>query len=157
LFPIVSVEATGVCIPTDNSEISLAAVNKSPGHAWIDADIIELLIFKHKSILADDLNAKHGFWNTVVSNSSAMKLLSDVNEFGISAPQCCSHYSTAGNGNILTIVVHQNIRLSGVFVCDILDSYHLPIVFHVLDHIKTKNLLDQLKHSHTGNVLKPCL
>jgi hypothetical protein len=55
-----------------------------------------------------------------------------------------------GNGDILIIVVHQNIRLSVVILSDILDSYHLPIVFHVLDHIKTKNLLDQLKNSTLG-------
>jgi hypothetical protein len=37
---LVSLEATGVCIPIDNSEILLAAVYKSPGRAWIDADIL---------------------------------------------------------------------------------------------------------------------
>jgi hypothetical protein len=42
--PLVSIEATGVCIPTGNSEVLLAAVCKSPGHAWNDADIIELLV-----------------------------------------------------------------------------------------------------------------
>jgi hypothetical protein len=40
LPPLVSIEATGVCIPIGNSEILLAAVHKSPGRAWIDADII---------------------------------------------------------------------------------------------------------------------
>jgi hypothetical protein len=38
---LVSVEATGVCIPLGNSEILLAAVYKSPGRAWNDADITE--------------------------------------------------------------------------------------------------------------------
>jgi hypothetical protein len=33
LPPLVSVEATGVCIPTGNSKVLLAAVCKSPGHA----------------------------------------------------------------------------------------------------------------------------
>jgi hypothetical protein len=42
LPPIVSVEATGVCIPIGNSEALLAAVYKSPGRAWSDADITEL-------------------------------------------------------------------------------------------------------------------
>jgi hypothetical protein len=90
LSPIVSVEATGVCIPTANSEISLAAVYKSPDHASIHVDINELLIFIHKSILAGDLNAEHQFWNSAVSNPSAAKLLFDVNEFGVSVPQCCT-------------------------------------------------------------------
>jgi hypothetical protein len=34
LPPLVSVEATGVCIPIGNSEVLLAAVYKSPGRAW---------------------------------------------------------------------------------------------------------------------------
>jgi hypothetical protein len=70
LPPLVSIEATGVCMPIGNSEVLLAA-----GHAWNDADIIELLSFRHKSLLAGDLNAKHPFWNSIVSNSSGAKLL----------------------------------------------------------------------------------
>jgi exonuclease III len=56
---LVSVEATGVCIPTGNSEVLLAPVYKSPGRSWSDADFIELLSFRCRSILAGDLNAKH--------------------------------------------------------------------------------------------------
>ncbi|PNF29728.1 hypothetical protein B7P43_G12159 [Cryptotermes secundus] len=52
LPPLVSVEATGVCIPIGNSEVLLAAVYKSPGRAWSDANITELLSFRRKSILA---------------------------------------------------------------------------------------------------------
>jgi exonuclease III len=37
LPPLISVEATGVCIPVGNSEVLLAAVYKSPGKSWIDA------------------------------------------------------------------------------------------------------------------------
>jgi hypothetical protein len=44
--PLVSVEATGVCIPIGNNEVLLTAVYKSPGHAWSDADITELLSFR---------------------------------------------------------------------------------------------------------------
>jgi hypothetical protein len=43
LIPLVSVEATGVCIPIGNREILLAAVYKSPGCTWSYADIAELL------------------------------------------------------------------------------------------------------------------
>ncbi|PNF36286.1 hypothetical protein B7P43_G05854 [Cryptotermes secundus] len=46
LPPLVSVEATGVCIPIGNSEVLLAAVYKSPSKAWSDADITELLSFR---------------------------------------------------------------------------------------------------------------
>jgi hypothetical protein len=92
--------------------------------------------------LSGDLNAKYPFWNSTVSNPSGEKLLNlfYVNKFEISAPQCPTHYSAAGNGDVLGIVVHQNIKLSAVIVSDILDSYHLPIVFHILNHVKTKNL-----------------
>jgi hypothetical protein len=40
------IEAIRVCIPTGNNEVLLASVYKSPGHAWNDADIFELLSFK---------------------------------------------------------------------------------------------------------------
>jgi hypothetical protein len=59
LPPLVSIETAGVCIPTGNNEVRLAAVYNSPGRAWCDADIIERLSFRRKSILAGDLNAKH--------------------------------------------------------------------------------------------------
>jgi hypothetical protein len=71
----VSVEVTGVCIPIGNSEILLASVYKSPGRAWSDADITELLSFRRKYILAGVLNAKHPFWNSAVSNPSGEKLM----------------------------------------------------------------------------------
>jgi hypothetical protein len=45
--------------PNDNSEMLLAAVFKSPSCCWIDRDIIEPFSFRHKSILAGDLNARH--------------------------------------------------------------------------------------------------
>jgi hypothetical protein len=96
--------------------------------------------------LAGDLNAKNPFWNSAVSNPSGEKLLHlfDVNDFEISAPQCPTNYSPSGNGDVLDIVVHQNIRMSDVIVSDILDSDHLPIIFHILDHVKIRNLPDPI-------------
>jgi hypothetical protein len=83
LPPLVSIEATGVCIPLGNTEVLLAALYKSPGRAWNDADITELLSFRRKFILAGDLNAKHPFWNRAVSDPSGEKLMGlfDLNEF----------------------------------------------------------------------------
>jgi hypothetical protein len=83
LPPLVSVESAGACIPIDNSKILLAAVYKSPGRVWIDADIIELLSFRHKSIFSGDLDVKHPVWNSAVSDPSGQILLYllDVNEF----------------------------------------------------------------------------
>jgi hypothetical protein len=66
-------------------------------------------------------------------------------EFEISAQQCPTHYFPAGNGDILDIVVQQNIRLSDVTLSDILNSDHLPITFHILDHIKVRNLLEPIE------------
>jgi hypothetical protein len=72
---LVSEEQQGVCIAIGKSEILLAAVYKSSGHTWSDADIItELLSFRNKCILAGELNAKHPFWNSAVSNPSGEKL-----------------------------------------------------------------------------------
>jgi exonuclease III len=45
LSPLVSIEATGVCIPIGNSELLLSALYKSPGRAWRDTNIIDLLKF----------------------------------------------------------------------------------------------------------------
>jgi hypothetical protein len=39
LFLLVSIETTGVSILIGNREMLLAALCKSPGHAWNDADI----------------------------------------------------------------------------------------------------------------------
>jgi hypothetical protein len=64
----------------------------------------------------------------------------DASDFEISASQCPTHYSPVGNGDALDIVVHKNIRLSNVIVSDILDSNHLPIIFHILDHVRTKTI-----------------
>jgi hypothetical protein len=71
--------------------------------------------------------------------------LFDLSEFEISAPQCPTHYSPSGNGDMLDIVVHQIISVSDVIVSDILDSDHLPIIFHMLDHDKIRNLLEPIE------------
>jgi hypothetical protein len=75
--------------------------------------ITELLNFRHELLLAGDLNAKHGFWNSVVSKLSVAKPLNLVhlNEFEFSAPQCPTHYTPTGNGDVRVIVVHKNVLL----------------------------------------------
>jgi hypothetical protein len=97
--------------------------------------------------LAGDLNAKHPFWNNAVSNHSGEKLtaLFDLSEFEISAPQCPTHYSPAGNGDVLDILVNQNVIMSDLIVSDVLDSHHLPIIFHILDHVKIRNLSEHIE------------
>jgi hypothetical protein len=46
---------------------------------------------------------------------------------------------------VLDIVAHQNIRVSDVIVSDILGSDHLTIVFHILDHVKIRNLSEPVE------------
>jgi hypothetical protein len=65
-----------------------------------------------------------------------------INEFEISAPQCPTHYFPAGNGDVLDIVVYKNVQLSEVIVSDILDPDHLPIIYHFLDCVRTRNISD---------------
>jgi hypothetical protein len=97
--------------------------------------------------LSGDLKAKNPFWNSAVSNHSGDKLLHlfDVNQFEISSPQCPTHYFPSVNGDVLDILVHQNIGVSDVIVSDILDSDHLRIIFHILDHVKIWNLADPIE------------
>jgi hypothetical protein len=77
--------------------------------------------------LAGYLNDKHPFRNSIVSNPSGTKLLNllHINEFEISASQYPTHYSTAGNDDMLDIIVHKNVRLSENVVSDFLDWEHL--------------------------------
>jgi hypothetical protein len=42
-------------------------------------------------------------------------------------------------------VVHKNISLSDVTVSNVLDSDHLPIIFHILDHVKIRNLPEPIE------------
>jgi hypothetical protein len=56
--------------------------------------------------------------------------------------QCSTHYSPAGNGDEFVIAVHKNVRMSEVFVSDVLDSDHLLILFHLLDHLRARDRLD---------------
>jgi hypothetical protein len=56
-----------------------------------------------------------------------------------------STYTPDGRGNVLDIVVHQNVRLSEVIVTDILDSDHLPIMFSILNPARTREALDPIE------------
>jgi hypothetical protein len=51
-------------------------------------------------------------------------------------------YNEDWQDDMLDIVVHKNVRLSEIIVSDSLDSNHLPIIFHLLDHVRTRNLSD---------------
>jgi hypothetical protein len=57
----------------------------------------------------------------------------------LSAPQFPTHYSPAGNGDVLDIVVHKSIKSVTRHFYDILDSDHLPVLFHIPGHVKINN------------------
>jgi hypothetical protein len=103
--------------------------------------------------LAGHLKAKRPFWNSIVSNHPGAKLL-NLNEFEISAPQYSTHCSPAGNCDVLDIVVHKKVRLSEVIVSEILESDHMLIIFHSLDHIKLGILRKRLTNSKIGSGFK---
>jgi hypothetical protein len=67
-----------------------------------------------------------------------------MNEFEISAPQYSTRSFPVGNGDVLDIVVHKNIWLSEVIVSDNMDSDKLPVVFHLLNHVRAENLWDSV-------------
>jgi hypothetical protein len=58
---------------------------------------------------------------------------------------------------MLDIVVHQNVRLSEVTVSDTLDSDHPPIIFHILDHVITRDLSAFIEKVRLGTVSRPRL
>jgi hypothetical protein len=68
-FPVVSTEATRGYRPTGNSEVLLAAVYTSPGHAWSDANISEFLSLRRKSLLEERMKAKCSFGDSLVTNA----------------------------------------------------------------------------------------
>jgi hypothetical protein len=58
---------------------------------------------------------------------------------------------------MLDIVIHQNIRVSDATVSDILDSDHLPTVFHILDHVKIRDLSEPIEKFTDGISFKASL
>jgi hypothetical protein len=142
LPPLISIVATGVCISVGRKEILLAAVYRSPARDWTDTDVKELLSLKDKAVLVGDLNAKYPVWNSQLSNRSGTRLLDlqDNSDFRISAPRYPTHYTPSGKGDVLDIVLHRNVRISEVKVLEILESDHLPILFHMMDHVSTMEI-----------------
>jgi hypothetical protein len=138
LPPLVLVEATGVCLPIGVNEILLATVNKFPGRVWIDADVSELLNFRNKSLVVGDLNTRSPVGNnqfqTHQARSYSLYLIKMAFRFQLhTAP----HIILQGSCDM----IHKNVRLSDVTVSAILGSDHLPNIFHILDHIRGRDLL----------------
>lgn len=56
-----------------------------------------------------------------------------------------THYSPAGNGDVLGILVRQNVRLLDVIVSDVTDPGHLPIASHTSEHVRTRSHSNPVK------------
>jgi hypothetical protein len=97
---------------------------------------------KDKTVLAVDLNTKHPAWNSQILNRLGMRLLNLQNnsDFQTSAPRYPTHCTPSGNGDVLDIVLHRNVRIFEVNVIEILESDHLPIPFHMLYHFSTRDI-----------------
>jgi len=113
------------------------------------------------------LNAKNPVWDTQISKPSGEKLLTlhINNDFQISAPQSPTHCTPHGNGDVLDIVIHQNVRLSDVTVSDVLNSDHLPVFFNILDYVRAREISARVEtHTHwkrfrslTSDLIQPLL
>jgi hypothetical protein len=103
--------------------------------------------FGSKFILAADLIAKHRVWDSKISNPSRLKLLELFvsSNFEISTAHCSTHYTPDGRCDVLVIVVHRNDRLSEVTVTNILDSAEIPMIFSILDPVRTSEGLDPVE------------
>jgi hypothetical protein len=65
--------------------------------------------------------------------------------FKISAPQCSTRYTPDGRGDVLDIVVHENVQLAEIIVTDILDLNRLPTIFSILDPVRTGESSDPVE------------
>jgi hypothetical protein len=110
IFPII----TFIVLTASREEKEELPLQIEKAFPTTDADIIDLLSFRRKSILAGDLNSKNPSWNSIVSSPSGLKLLNllHISEFEISVPQCLTHNSPTGTDDVPDMVVHENIRLS---------------------------------------------
>jgi hypothetical protein len=59
--------------------------------------------------------------------------LFDNTDFQILVP-LCPHCTPQGSGDVL-----DSVQLTYVIVSDILDSDHLPFIFHILDHVRSRD------------------
>jgi hypothetical protein len=80
-------------------------------------------------------------------NSSRDKMLHlfDVNQFEIQPHNVPLIITLAETVTCWILWSTKNIRVSDVIVSDILDSDHLPIIFHILDYVKIRNLSDHIE------------
>jgi hypothetical protein len=99
-------------------------------------------------------NTQFGRVNFEPLGLNLLKLFVSSN-FEISAPECSTHSTPDGKGDVLDIVVHQNIRLSEVTATQILDSDQLRIMFIILETVRTRQTLDPIEKLMNWELSKP--
>jgi len=138
IIPTTSITNTTVHINLGNSELRLVAVYKSPNTTLLTADLDTLLNTTTDTIIAGDLNSKHGSWNSLVSNSSGRILnnyLDNRQDTTVAAPTSPTHYPDNPNHrpDILDIALlktgHLNFHLENF--PEALSSDHSPIILNL--------------------------
>jgi hypothetical protein len=132
--------ATGVCIPIGNSEVLLAALYKPRARSWSDADGIELLSFRNKSLLSSDLNAKNPVWNSQMQTFQ-------VRNFSIylNTTSRFQHHNIPLTIPYKEMVTCSILWCTGMSDCQMSVSLaswtqgHLPIFLHILNHVRDKD------------------
>jgi hypothetical protein len=114
------------------------------------------LKIKKKSFRIKSLVARNPFWNRAVSNASREKLLNLLhkNERDISSQQYSAHYSPAGNCDMFSNVEQKNIRRPEVVESELLNSDQLLIIYHLLDRVRTRNVMDPVDNSQIRSGFK---
>jgi hypothetical protein len=142
LPPLISVEATGTCIPIEIKKSYLRQFIDLQAETGMTKTSLSSLSLRNKPLVACDLNAKNPVWKNRVLNISGTRLLNlqENSDFKISVPRYTTHYAPSGNGNVLDKMVHRKVHISDINMLGILDSYHLPILFHILNHVSTRGI-----------------
>lgn len=143
-----NLEATGIFIQLEGTEILVASVYHPP-YAQLNENDLTLLITRHKHfILCGDLNAKHKTWNSRLNTSKGETLLLHSHKFhySITGPKTPTRFPwiTTHHPDVLDICLC-NTKYSPVQqIClNALDSDHIPVLlifkapFHMISNQPT--------------------
>lgn len=126
-------EATGVCIQTNDVELTLVACYVPPS-APLPADQISAILDRRGPVLiAGDLNAKHPAWNSRITNARGRQLhrLAARHGANIIAPATPTYYSSnhLHRPDVLDIAILKDLPFQlEVRAVDDLSSDHLPLL-----------------------------
>jgi len=131
-----TVEATTVIVKIGGVETLLVAAYNRPSLTLDTGDLDRLLSVKTPAIIAGDLNAKHGDWNSRVNNQKGVILQAYASERDIAvvAPVEPTHYHHANDGDVLDVAILAGVTSGyGVWSLPELDSDHNPCLLRLTD------------------------